>query len=202
MAISPISATSGGTSTSYAVSVSGTNPTLEVLISAQTGVDIVTGVTWNGETLSRIAYTAADTNTALWMYACIPVGTGSQSLVISLSLGAVTQSTSVLYNGGGLPSNGATNFSAIAATSGSVSVTAADGDWIIGGVNAGGGSVTAGPATTIRDSQGALKVNAADSNGTASPTIIQFNFANGSWAAIGAKISPINSSSSFLSLLI
>lgn len=159
------------------------------------GSDSVTAVQVGSLSLTKVGsrQTGAG-NRYLTMWAGYPTQTGSQTLTVTGTEagGVVLTYNEVLQTG--QPKNFA---SSAGNTSGAVSlsVTANNGDWLIGACISDVGDVDVGANTTAREDSGsAMEV---DSNGVASPTALNFTLAgSGGYAIIGAAFAPTAGSSS------
>ena len=150
--------------------------------------DNLTSVTWGGESFTKLVDQFFPGTTRFNYVWCLnPIGTGNQNFVAN---GIVNSSvmTVLVYTGAGSCKNA--NTASGIGTSGSVSLTAADGDWLVGGGGNDVGTIAVGSNTTARGLTGSSQ-GQADSNGVASPTALNFTFPNSNWTAYGVVISPI-----------
>lgn len=171
---------------------SGSGRTIIFMTFTDSGSDSVTAVTWNGESFTKVGSRQSGAARYATMWYLIPSGTGTQTL--SITGGQCCNTTFLVYSG--TDQAAPKNFnSAAGSTSGavSVSVTANNGDWLVGAGISNVGTVTESTNTTLRSGSGSnIQV---DSNGVASPTALNFSLgSSGSYALIGVAIAPSASS--------
>jgi len=198
MAIALDKNTAGGTAKSYSADAgSGTKRCMIVCVMASAlNTDDVSAVAWNGESLSLIKKACRGTanDKYIYLFAGYPVGTGAHNTVITAGEATVAQSATLVYTDVaqvGMPKN--STYAVGNLTSGNpeytLSITADNGDWLVGMMTEYGASnASAGTNTTVRnDGTTSLIV---DSNGVASPTTLGFTTDNntGTYAFIGCAM--------------
>lgn len=147
--------TSSGTSTTYAHNCSGSDRILFQQAYSTTGDD-VTGITYNGVSMTQIAKISKDgSSEKLYLYYLIAPATGSNNVVITRSgsggflHGATASFTGALQSG--VPDSSASAAQTVAATSQSISTTTVlDNCWLVGAWVCDNGGITGGSATTVR----------------------------------------------------
>lgn len=133
--------------------------------------DNLSAVTVNGESMTRLYHVIDGTGSTRYQYIWYlnnPVGTGSKQYVMSGITDSSTMGFSV-FNSDYLGSvSSAVDNQGSGTTAATVSLTAVDGDWLIGTIGMDQASQSAGAGTAKRSAGGH---NAqVDSNGTANPT--------------------------------
>lgn len=139
------------TSLTYAFSISGSD--LQLRVGALTTAGTITGVTYNGTSMTQIATTAADAGVTIYTHGLIAPATGSNNVVVSTSASAVIVSHAVYYTG----ASQTTLSDASGTQTGSGNFThaltsTADNCWHILYCRNGVSNMVAGTATTARSS--------------------------------------------------
>jgi len=153
---SPVSASSY----TFSHTINGvSNLILLVGVQVESGSDSVTGITYNGVSMTRAKLqVSVNSDETLYLYYLIAPATGANNVVISLSSSILAKAVAASYTGAkqsGQPdsSSGATNASANTLTL-TTTVVAAN-CWLVGyGGFAAGGTISAGAGTTLRASNG------------------------------------------------
>lgn len=140
---------------------------LDVVI--RSGTDSVTGVTYAGVSMTQLAKSSS--GGVYYHYGLAAPATGSNNVVVSVTGSENRWSASEALIGAkqtGQPD--ASNFGSSASSPNTVSVTTvADNSWLIG-IAQGGGSLTGGTGTTLRqDGTGGTDTVLLDSNGVKTP---------------------------------
>lgn len=155
--------------------------------------DNISGVTWNGESFTKYVTTnfaAIGRYNVLWCL--VPTGTGSKTFTASGITGSSVMTVSV-YTGAGGCQNAVTNSGSGATSIITASPAPASTSWIVGGGGNDVSAISAGSNTTMRSpssSQGQ-----ADSNGTVSPTALNFTHSSGNWATYAVEVTAAASAS-------
>lgn len=162
----------GCSSQTFAHTVTGTNPIILVGVRTSNSGDVVTGITYNTVALTRIATIATDAgNVRSFLYDLVAPATGSNNVVVSLSLSANIRSTASSYTGAnqsGQPDNFATNKTDSATSFAGTVTPVADGSWVVAHFDSGGPlAPTAGSGTVNRAANGNSVI--ADNNASVSP---------------------------------
>lgn len=174
-----------GTSLLYSQTVTGSNTILFVGISIESVSDLVTSVTYNGLTMTRISSQSGNGETAYLYY--LVGASGTHNVVINTSSSTGIRSSSSSYTGAsqtGQPDNFTTN------TTGSLSAintslkTINDNSWVISYAQSNGaGTVSAGGNVTLR-SQVADHFNGiGDTNAAITPPKVE----RMTWSSSGAN---------------
>ncbi len=137
--------------------------------------DTITGVTYNGSTMTKVDAANTGTGTYASCFILPNVDTGTNDNVVasrSNSINAINMVV-VTYTGAaqtGQPDNHTTSSTAAATSLAGTLITVADNSWLLMGGRWGhGGGVTAGANTTLRVDSAGADVYAFDSNGPISP---------------------------------
>lgn len=152
--------------------------------------DSLVSVTWNGEDFTKeIAQVLPATGRYNYVWCLAPKSTGTHTFHTATANGVLSGAGMVVmvYTGAGFCKN--PNTASGTGTTGSVSLSANNGDWLVGGGANDASVLSMGSNTTQRGFTGS-SVGVADSNGTASPTALNFAFSNANWLAYGIVISP------------
>ncbi len=190
MAIS-LQQNSGNVNTGANVNV-GTGATRLLIYLGRTaiGSDSITAISVGSLSLTKVGsvQSGGGPNRYITMWAGVPSQTSSQTLTIT---GAEAGGVVLVYDGVKTSTSPKNFNSTTGNTSGSVSlsITANNGDWLVGECISDVGGVTAGSNTTVReDASSAISV---DSNGVASPTALNFSLgSSGKYGIIGCAIEP------------
>lgn len=176
------------TVTTNSTSVDGGTGTYRAIIfvaNADTA-DNMTAVTWGGESLTKLnSLVSVNTRYDYIWYLLNPTATGSQTLAVT-GPGGYGNATCQVYTGVSAIKN--FNSATGNSTAPAVSITANDGDWLVGGAESTASNVAAGSNTTRRSS--ASSTVQGDSNGAASPTALNWTASSGTWTAFGCAITP------------
>jgi len=156
------------------------------------GSDSITAVSLGGESFTKLGSVQAGTARYHSMWYLIPSNgnVGMQTLTIT---GSSCCNTNVMVYSG-TDRAAPKNFNSVSGnTSGAVSlsITANDGDWIVGGGQSNVGNISMGSNTTSRNAVPSSNGN-FDSNGAASPTALNITLASaGAYCILGAAIAPV-----------
>ncbi len=164
----------------------GSNRCLVFVGATAIGSDSITAVSVNGESFTKQGSRQSGGGNryqTIWTL-LNPSSTGTQTLTIT---GTVSVSGLLLYSGVDEVKNFNSN-AAASGTSGSVSITADNGDWLVGGGISDVNTINASTNTTLRS--GSSSIIQVDSNGVASPTALNFTFQSGGWCVTGVAIGP------------
>lgn len=154
------------------------------------GSDSTTGVSWNGESFTKSGSAQSGTARYSTIWYLIPSGVGSQAVIITSSSPGEGSGGLLVYNGV-KTSTSPKNFSnkgGSSGTSDSVSITANNGDWLVGGAISNVNQIFVSTNTTLRSAQSSIIV--ADSNGVASPTALAYTFSSGAYRLTGIALEP------------
>lgn len=197
---------SGSFSKTFSHTCSGSDRLLVVSALTNSGADSITGITYNGVSLTRIDI-ADQPNNPYYLYYLIAPATGTNNVVITAdrSTNAIA-GTAVSYTGC-LQTASVINAHGVQttprpATSGAVSLTSTvDNCWMVAGYSAGiNSSYVAGANTTLRDANGQEYIGICDSNGVISPagalTLNTTWTGSNNWGMLGAMIAPAAAASS------
>lgn len=185
MAIALHSATSVTTNSTSVDGGTGTYRAIIFVANADTA-DNMTAVTWAGEALTKLnSLVSVNTRYDYIWYLLNPTATGSQTLAVTGPTG-YGNATCLVYTGVSAIKN--FNSATGNSTTPAVSITANNGDWLVGGADSTAGTVTAGSNTTVRSSSSSAVQG--DSNGAASPTALNWSAPSGTWTAYGCAITP------------
>lgn len=191
------SANAGNTSTAslvYSHTCTGSDLVLVVFVKVFNTSDLVTGVTYNGVSMTKILSGQDADNRWSYTYTLAGPATGTNNVTVSLSSATFVGSTSQSYTGcsqTGIPDASASlNTSSTTVTT--TLTTIADNCWLVGSYN-GGRVYTAGSGTTVRQSNTSADfLNSFDSNGAKTPA--------GSYSLAGTQSSAANSRNYIISL--
>lgn len=179
--------------------VTGSNTALLVWVFADDG-DRVTGVTYNGVSMTLIRKRARyDANQQMYLYALANPSTGANNISVSF--------TSTITNGmiAGVSYTGVHQTTPVEAyaddsqssANASVSVTTlTDNAWIVGMLQAGGSTISAGSGTTLRGGATNSAIS-SDSNGAKTPTgsySQAYSHSSNDWTCIVASLKPASGS--------
>lgn len=162
-----------GSSQTTAFAISGTDTILWVGVLAQKGsnTDYVTGVTYNGVSMTQLGQVANNANVRIYLYYLINPASGTNNIIVSCSASMdYIETIATYYNGAnqtGVPdasvSTGPNTSTSITTTL----TTIADNCWLVGMYRNEFGNFTAGSNTTIRNSTSSQVM--ADSNSAQTP---------------------------------
>lgn len=162
----------GASSVTYAHTCTGSNLVLIVFVKIFSTSDRVTGVTYNGVSMARIAFAQDAYNRWSYVYMLGNPATGSNNVVTSLSSSSGINVTSHSYTGcktTGLPDVLGTTLITASSTVTTSLTTATDNSWLVGSYND-SRTYVAGSGTTQRQVAVFSDVlNSFDSNGAKSP---------------------------------
>lgn len=190
MAVARYGTTEGGSGTTVDGST-GAGRIMVYCTFTASGSDGISAVSWNSEAFTKITAATVQSGGARFIniWYLLPTGTGSHTTsVTGENYGWWTVFTGT---DGNAPSNSATTSGN---TSGAVSLslTASNGDWLVGFVISNAGSVSAGSNTTMIG--GPYSYACGSSEGVASPTALNYSLASaGSYAINGCVIKPATS---------
>lgn len=192
----------GASSLTYAHTVSGSNRILFVAarIAGGGGLDLVTGITYNGVALTRDSFENCIANCSgqgQYIYHLVAPATGANNVVVSLSASDTIHAGAASYTGAsqtGQPdSNNKTTCNATTSCTLNFT-TVADNSWTIVYCGNSGVSITGGAHKVGNITGGAADIM-ADSNAAITPagsTSLQCSTGGGSagWTLVGASFSP------------
>lgn len=163
------SRTSSATSLTFAHTCSGSDRLLAVSVVGRTA-DTITGVTYNGVSLSLAAKTAASGGRYTYLYLLVAPATGSNNVVISGTGSDYIEGNAASYTGAaqtGQPNVTGTNSTSLATALATSCTTTVDNCWVVLAADGQSGTLTAGSGTTLRatDLVGAI----LDSGGAVTP---------------------------------
>lgn len=192
--------TASATSVTVAHTVSGSDRILLTGVTtgdgSSQGDDVVTGVTYNGVSMTRINTVVNTGNTSRsYLYYLLAPATGTNNVVASLSTSRRVRASSASYTGVGNGQPDASNTATDSSNPYSISVTTvADNCWVVGfDGNGAGEAITAGTSTTARGGSGTTGM-IGDNNAAKTPAgSVTLNFASTDGfpnALVAASISP------------
>lgn len=164
-----------GSATSHTLShtITGSNPILHVGVFVSGGGDFVTGVTWDGSSMTFLqkVISGPGSTGSIYVYELANPATGTKNVVVSLSSAKVCRIHAISHtdtNASGQPDTS----SAVASVSSGTSITGstttlADNCWTIMFARNDSGTYSAGAGTTLRGS--ATSSNFFDSNSAKTP---------------------------------
>lgn len=185
------------TSWTLAHTVTGSNPVLLVGINDQTdATDSVTGVTYNGVAMTRVALVqnATNTQTNLYVYFLPNPATGANNVVVSFSGSRSGQVRAASYTGAANSQPEASN-TANNANSSALScavTTLTDNAWVIGFFVASLDGGAAGSGTTLRGTNDRAALYESSSNPITPTALTTLNFtatANPAWTNLACVMS-------------
>lgn len=153
--------------------------------STNSGSDSITNVTWNGESFTKKGSIQSGTARYSTIWTLKPSGTGTANIAIT---GGFASSGLLIYQNAQNPKN-FNSKNGTSGTSDSLSITANDGDWLIGGAISNVGNISVSTNTTLRSSTGSIIQ--ADSNGVSNPTALAYTFSSGAYALTGIALESI-----------
>lgn len=181
-----------GTSITYSHTCTGTNRTLIVSAEANTGSDVVTGITYNGVAMTLVGKVSSGT---MWSYLYILVNpaSGANNVVVSISSSNYVRALSASYTGTlqtGQPDSFATNYTAGATSLVTSTTVVKNNSWVVGMIANDG-------ALAMTDSTGVVATRASldnttklsDSNGPVSPGAYGMTWTFSSQAAASVLVS-------------
>lgn len=154
------------------------------------GSDSITAVSVGSLSLTKVGsvQSGGGPNRFITMWYGFPTETGSQTLTIT---GTEAGGGVLVYDGIKKATSPKNFASQTGNTSGAVSlsITANNGDWLVGSFISDTGSVSMGTNTTVREDSSSA--GSADSNGVASPTALAYTLnTSGRYGLIGCAIEP------------
>lgn len=173
-ALSEGDAGSAGTSYSLSHTCSGSSRVLivHILTSENMGGDIVTGVTYNSVTMTRLTTaTIASGLQRIYQYYILAPSTGANNITVSTSTNSQPSVRASSFTGvkqSGFPDASTTNTATLGADLVCTLTTTADNCWTFIGARSTANAFTAGSGTTIRTTSNKNDVS-ADSNGAITP---------------------------------
>lgn len=196
-------ATSGvgsGTSLTYAHNVSATSNLLIVGVdTVGSTTDLVTGVTYNGVSMTRASSISDGVVRRAYLYFLVNPTTGSNNVVVSTSGSTAMTGASADYSGcnSSQPDSTASSSPGAASTTHSLSfTTVADNSWTVALVTteAGGSAPNASTGSTLRVDTADAGVHLLDSGGAVTPAgSYTMNFTSPTstrWSAAGMSFAP------------
>lgn len=203
MAIAHDSATDHGWSNTTSYSASATSPSsddrvLLVTIFSNSSSDVVTGVTYGGVSMTRVAAEKAQSNQHTMLYYLIAPATGSNNVVVTNSSSTLTSVHTSFYTGvsqTGFPdASNSANAQTVASLEVSVTTTV-DNCWLAGAGVAMSGGTAFDSNTTVRAGD-ATQTLSIDGGGVTSPAgsdslkIKRSSGANDNFALIVVSMAP------------
>lgn len=159
------------TSLTFAHTCTGSNLILFVGVDIASASDLVSGVTYNGVTMTRIdiQIIGGAANRTLYLYYLIAPATGANDVVISTSSGVDIRGVSASYTGAkqSAQPDAHDKGSADSTSITKALLTVADGCWMISTMNNDNGVPTAGSGVTSRQVQSPIGIG--DSNADITP---------------------------------
>jgi hypothetical protein len=124
-----------GTSLTWSHTCSGSNRILFVGITILSGSDLVTGVTYDGVAMTRVATIVETGGTqTLYLYALVNPATGANNVVVSVSSSITIRATSASYTGArqsGIPDASGTKTTASTTSQALAVTTVTDKSWMV-----------------------------------------------------------------------
>ena len=196
---------STGTSWTFAHSCSGSNRILFVSLTIYSGSDLVTGITYNGVAMTRVATVQSiDGDQRQYLYYLVAPATGSNNVVVSASSSVFMAGGAISYTGAkqtGQPDANTTGTTGQGSSSTATLSSVANNCWMVVGWGNNGGygyssSVTNGYLRVGRTSAGAGGGTAiVDSNAVITPAgslaiTVSTASSNQKWFYVAATIAP------------
>lgn len=191
--------TGAGTSFTFSHTCTGSGLRLMVGVTANKTTDIVTGVTYNGVALTRVAAVqAATTNFWCYVYTLYAPATGAHDVGVNFTGTEAVFATADSYTGftGGLIDSSATGTDG-AGDFAATTTVAGTGCWLYAFARSNDGDgIAAGASTTLRGSLGSGTVVSADSAATVGTGAQSLNFASSpggetGWVAVSLAVSTL-----------
>lgn len=180
-----------GSSTTWSHTVSGSDTILFVGFHILSTSDLATGVTFNGDALTRIN-TQVGSSERAYLYYMVAPDDGAHNIVVSFSSSIENQTAAASYTGAAQSGQPDANNTGSGANPLNISVTTvADNAWPVIFARNTGANVTAESGTTFRG--GANSLNMGDSNADITPagsTSLGFNQAAGENIGCMASFAP------------
>lgn len=149
--------------------------------------DNISGVTWNGESFTKLgttAFAAIGRYNVVWCL--VPTGTGTQTFTASGITDSSVMTVSV-YTGAGTCKNYVHTTGSGTTGTATASPAPAATSWLVGGGGNDASAESMGSNTTQRGTAGSSQAQ-ADSGGVASPTALNFTHSSGNWSAYLVEI--------------
>jgi len=197
-----VDTTTNGSASATTVTVSHTvatdNPILFVGVWIQNSSDVITGVTYNGVSMSQVGAVNNAAVDSVYMYVLQAPATGANDIVLTKTGTDLGYVLGVSYTGAaqtGQPDATNTGYNASATSLTTSVTTVADNCWTVLMMKANNNTNSAGTGTTLRtDGPGNDQTGIYDSNGAITPagsTSLQTTAAsNRAWAHVMASFAP------------
>lgn len=188
-----------GTSLTYSHTTSGSARILFVGVSTESASDLVTGITYNGVSMTRIQFQSGN-GEGTYLYYLINPSLGANNVVISTSSSTGIRSASVSYTGAlqsGQPDASTKQTTASTNPFATSLTTVADKSWMVSYAQSNGFVVSASTGTTFRDQSTDQFNGIGDSGGAITPPAsYSMSWSGGGvWNIVQASFSPSVSAS-------